>query len=223
LKNFTSSLSKVIRDGETKIILSQDLVPGDILCFESGDIISADSRLIYSSNLELNEALLTGESEYAQKSHMIEYTQSVGMVDRKNMVYSGTKVMKGNGKAIVVCTGMNTEIGKIAQVLSEDQTELTPLQKDLNRLGRIITWICMIISLIVIISGLMAGQPFLEILRTGISLAIGAIPEGLTTILTISLAFGVQRMAKKGAIVKELPCVETLSCADVICTDKLAH
>ncbi|MGB4440353.1 MAG: HAD-IC family P-type ATPase [Sedimentibacter sp.] len=220
LEKYASQTSKVLRDGKMQVILSENLVPGDIIIFESGDIIPADGRLINSSNLQICESSLTGESEFSEKSHKIEYTHNICLADRKNMVYSGTRVMKGNGKAIVVNTGMKTEMGMIANILEDEKIELTPLQKDLNKLSKVISFICISISLVVIISGLLAGQPFLEIIRTGLSLAIGAIPEGLTTILTISLAFGVQRMAAKGAIVKELPSVETLSCADVICTDK---
>ncbi|KAB3525582.1 cation-translocating P-type ATPase [Alkaliphilus serpentinus] len=220
LKKYTSPASKVIRDGKTQMIPSRSLVPGDIISFEAGDIIPADARLISSSNLQLHEASLTGESEAIEKSYKVNYTNDVSLADRKNMVFLGTKVIKGNGKAIVVETGMDTEMGKIAKLLDETQEVLTPLQQDLNRLAKTITWGCVGVSVGVIISGVLGGQPFLEMLRTGVSLAVGAIPEGLSTILTISLAFGVQRMAKKGAIVKQLPSVETLSCADVICTDK---
>lgn len=220
LEKYTAQASRVIRDGKVQVIASENIVPGDIIIFESGDIILADARLIASSNLQLCESSLTGESEFSEKSNKIEYAHNVALADRKNMVYSGTKVMKGNGRAIVVCTGTGTEIGTIAKILKEDKKELTPLQKDLDRLSKIITWICVGISLTVIVSGFLSGRPPLEIIRTGLSLAIGAIPEGLTTILTISLAMGVQRMAAKGAVVRDLPGVETLSCADVICTDK---
>ncbi|KAB3535753.1 cation-translocating P-type ATPase [Alkaliphilus pronyensis] len=220
LEKYTAPVSKVIRDGETKIIPSRNLVPGDIICFEAGDIVPADARLINSSNLQLHEASLTGESEAIEKTYKINYTKDVPLADRKNMVFLGTRVIKGNGKAIVVNTGMNTEMGKIAKLIDETEEVLTPLQKDLNRLAKVITWGCVGISIGVIISGVLGGQPFLEMLRTGVSLAVGAIPEGLSTVLAISLAFGVQRMSKKGAIVKRLPSVETLSCADIICTDK---
>lgn len=220
MEKYTSQTSKVVRDGNVQLISSENLVPGDIIVLEQGDIVPADARLISSSNLKISESSLTGESEYAHKSHKIEYAHNVSLADRRNMVYGGTKVMRGNGRAIVVRTGMNTEMGAIARLLETDKTELTPLQKDLDRLSKIITWICLGISLVVITTGLIAGTPPLEIIKTGLSLAIGAIPEGLTAILTISLALGVQRIASKGAIVKYLPSVETLSCADVICTDK---
>lgn len=220
LRKYSLSMAKVIRDGKMQIIPSRELVHGDIMLFESGDIIPADARIIECSNLMVNEASLTGESEAIEKTHKVKYTADVPLGDRKNMVHMGTNVVKGNGKAIVVETGMNTEIGKIAKMLDQSREELTPLQKDLEGLAKAITFVCIGISFSVILSGVIGGQPFLEILRTGVSLAIGAIPEGLTTVLAISLAFGVQRMAKKGVIVKKLPSVETLSCADVICTDK---
>ncbi|MCG8542305.1 MAG: cation-translocating P-type ATPase [Clostridia bacterium] len=220
LKGYSSPTSKVIRNGKLQMIASRNLVPGDIICFESGDIIPADARLISSSNLKVQEASLTGESEAVEKSYKIKYASNVPLAERKNMVFMGTNVVKGNGRAVIVQTGMNTEMGKIAKMLNESSEELTPLQIDLDRLAKVITWGCVGISAIVTLSGLFAGQPILEMIRTGVSLAIGAIPEGLTTVLAISLAFGVQRMAKKGAIIKKLPCAETLSCADIICTDK---
>lgn len=220
LKQYSSKTTKVMRNGKVQMIPSIDLVPGDIIYFESGDIISADARLIESSNLKVQEATLTGESEAVEKSHKVKYATKVPVSERKNMIFMGTNVVKGNGKAIVVETGMNTEMGKIAKMLNDDNDELTPLQMDLEKLAKVITWVCLGVSGVVVLNGLLSGQPALEMARTGISLAIGAVPEGLTTVLAISLAFGVQRMAKKGAIIKKLPCVETLSCADVICTDK---
>lgn len=220
LKEYSSPESKVIRDGKLQIMPSKDLVPGDVICIESGDTIPADARLIDSTNLKVQEASLTGESEAVEKSHKIKYATDVPLAERKNMIFMGANVVKGNGKAIIVETGMGTEMGKIAKMLNDSEEELTPLQIDLDRLAKAITWGCIGISAVVVLSGLLSGQPALEMVRTGVSLAIGAIPEGLTTVLAISLAFGVQRMAKKGAIIKKLPCVETLSCADVICTDK---
>ncbi|WP_432665514.1 HAD-IC family P-type ATPase [Wukongibacter baidiensis] len=220
LKQYASETSRVIRNGKVQVIPSTDIVPGDIICFEPGDMIPADARLIASSNLKVQEATLTGESEAVEKSHKVKYATDVPVAERKNMIFMGTNVVKGNGKAIVVETGMNTEMGMIAEMLNESNDELTPLQMDLEKLAKVITWGCIGISGVVVLSGLLNGQPALEMVRTGISLAIGAVPEGLTTVLAISLAFGVQRMAKKGAIIKKLPCVETLSCADVICTDK---
>lgn len=220
LKAYSSAKSRVIRDGEVHEIQSNLLVPGDIISFEAGDIIPADARLLESSQLKIDESTLTGESEAVDKSHKICYSTPVTLADRKNVVYMGTTVLKGTGKAVILQTGRNTELGNIAKLIGEDKAEKTPLQKDLDILGKFITWSCLGICGGIMISGLIAGQSFFNMLRTGVSLAIGAIPEGLTSVFTISLAFGVQRMAKKRAIIKRLPSVESLSCVDVICTDK---
>ncbi len=220
LKKHSTSKTKVIRDGKRKEVYSVNIVPGDIIIFEAGNVIPADARLIESSKLRIDEATLTGESEPITKSHKINYASQIPLGDRKNMVFMGTKIVKGRGRAIVVETGMQTKMGQIAGLIKEKKDESTPLQKDLENLGKKISWGCLTICSGIILSGLLSGQPFWQILKTGISLAIGAIPEGLATVLSISLAFGVKRMAKKGAIIKQLPVTETLSCADVICTDK---
>lgn len=220
LKKYSAARTKVIRDGTVQEILSSKLVPGDIISLEAGDLVPADARLLESSNLEVNEANLTGESESVEKSHKVKYTSKVPLADRKNMIFMGTTVVRGTAKAVIVQTGMNTEMGQIAKMIDDSESEATPLQNDLERLGKTITWGCLGVCGGIVLSGLIGGLPFLEMLRTGVSLAIGAIPEGLTAVLTVSLAYGVQRMAKKGAIVKELPSTEILSCANVICTDK---
>ncbi|MBM7614448.1 cation-translocating P-type ATPase [Alkaliphilus hydrothermalis] len=220
LKNYAAPSSRVIRSGQVQQVASRDLVPGDIILFEAGDILPADARIIESFNLEVQESTLTGESEAVSKSAKVEHSTTIPLGDIKNMVFMGTTVVRGNGRAIVVNTGMSTEMGAIAKVLDSDHEEPTPLQRDLMNMAKIITWICIGVSATIVISGILGGQSFVEMLRTGIGLTVGAIPEGLTTILTISLAFGAQRMAKRGAIVKNLPSVESLSCADVICTDK---
>ncbi len=220
LKSYSASKSKVIRDCETHQIASSHLVPGDIILFEAGDIIPADARLIESSQLKIDESSLTGESEAVDKSYKISYSSPVTLGDRKNIVYMGTTVLKGTGKAVVLQTGRNTELGNIAKLIGDDKITKTPLQKDLDGLGKYITWACLGMCGGIMLSGIIGGQSFIHMLRTGVSLAIGAIPEGLTTVFTISLAFGVQRMAKKRAIIKRLPAVESLSCVDVICTDK---
>lgn len=220
LRQYSSAQAKILRDGTIQQIPTREIVPGDILFLEAGNIIPADARLIESANLEINEAALTGESVPVEKSHKINYTSRVPLADRKNMLYMGTTVVKGTAKALVVQTGGNTELGSIAKMVDECAAKLTPLQKDLNHLSRVISYGCLGICGAILLSGVIGGQPFTQMLRTGLSLAIGAIPEGLTSVLTVSLAFGVQRMAKKGAIVKELPATEVLSCADVICTDK---
>lgn len=220
LRKYSAARTKVVREGTIQEILSNQLVPGDIISLEAGDLVPADARLLESSNLKVNEASLTGESEAVEKSCKIKYTHVVPLADQKNMIFMGTTVVRGTAKAIVVQTGMSTEIGQIAKMIDDSEPEPTPLQNDLERLGKTITYGCLGVCAGIVLSGLIGGLPFLEMLRTGVSLAIGAIPEGLTAVLTVSLAYGVQRMAKKGAIVKELPSTEILSCADVICTDK---
>ena len=220
LKQYSSAQTKVMRDRKITTIATRELVPGDVIFLEAGNIIPADARLIESANLEVNEAALTGESQAVEKSHKITYTTPVPLADRKNMLYMGTTIVRGTGTAVIVATGASTELGTIAKMVDTCAQRLTPLQQDLHRLTRTISLCCIGICAGIVVSGLIGGQPFLEMLRTGLTLAIGAIPEGLTTVLTLSLAFGVQRMAKKGAIVKELPATEILSCADVICTDK---
>ena len=220
LKKQSATKACVTRSGKTNTINSRYLVPGDIINLQRGDIVPADCRLITTNNLKIDESSLTGESQAVIKSAKINYPKAVPLTDRKNMLYMGTKIVKGNCKAIVVMTGMKSEIGNIASYIDDDEQNKTPLQKDLEKLAKKITFACIGISAVIMFTGILKGNPSLMMLRTGISLAIGAIPEGLTTILTISLAFGVQRMSKKGAIVKELPAVEILSCVDVICTDK---
>ncbi|WP_083273635.1 cation-translocating P-type ATPase [Geosporobacter ferrireducens] len=220
LKQLSTPTACVIRDGVEKKVSSTQLVPGDVILLESGNTVPADVRLIESYGIEVMEASLTGESNSVSKKVHNLNNKDLPLGDRVNMLYMGTSVIRGRGKALVVSTGMYTEMGKIAAMLNDVKAESTPLQKDLNQLAKIITWGCLGICSLITVGGVLGGHPLLEMLRTGVSLAVGAIPEGLTTVLTISLAFGVQRMAKKNAIVKTLPAVETLSCTKVICTDK---
>lgn len=220
LKQLSAPTACVIRNGIQQKISSIALVPGDLILLEAGNTVPADVRLIESYGLEVMESSLTGESNSISKKVQDLDNPDLPLGDRLNMLYMGTSVIKGRGKALVVSTGMHTEMGKIAAMLNNVQEEPTPLQKDLNHLAKMITWGCLGISSLITLGGVLGGHPLLEMLRTGVSLAVGAIPEGLTTVLTISLAFGVQRMAKKNAIVKTLPAVETLSCTRVICTDK---
>lgn len=220
LKEMSSPMASVIRAGVPLKIPAKQLVPGDVISFEAGDQIPADARLIEAYHLEVIESSLTGESYGVQKQvvDFIDIHFSLG--DRINMIYMGTSVVRGKGKAVIVDTGMGTEMGKIASMLNDTTKERTPLQKDLDKLAKTISIGCLGICGIITLAGILGGHPLFEMLNTGVSLAVGAIPEGLTTVLTISLAFGVQRMAKKSAIVKTLPAVETLSCTKVICTDK---
>ncbi|MBB6217652.1 Ca2+-transporting ATPase [Anaerosolibacter carboniphilus] len=220
LKQMASPSATVLREGKILEIPAIYLVPGDTIYLEAGNSVPADVRLLEGYSLEVDEASLTGESYPVSKFPSNSLDADLTLGDRNNMLYMGTSVVRGKGKAIVVSTGMNTEMGKIAAMLNEAEEERTPLQKDLDKLAKIISMACIGICGIITLGGILGGHPLLEMLNTGVSLAVGAIPEGLTTVLTISLAFGVQRMAKKNAIVKTLPAVETLSCTKVICTDK---
>ena len=220
LSQYSETSCKVVRDGIVKEIPSHNLVPGDLIYLEPGDLVPADARLTDSSNLKIDEAPLTGESYPVEKSHKIKYASRVALAERKNTIYMGTNVVSGTGKALILKTGMKTEMGQIANMIEDSEPDDTPLQKELNHLAKTLTLGCLGVSGGIMLISLLQGRPLLEILRSGISLAIGTVPEGLTAVLAVSLAFGVQRMAKRGAIVKKLPDVESLSCADIICTDK---
>ncbi len=221
LKSLSSPKAIVIRDGETIEINSEDLVVGDIVVLETGRIVPADLRLIESVNLKVDESTLTGESIPIEKNSKDVYSdKSLPLGDRKNMLFMSTLVIYGRGTGIVVETGMNTEIGKIASYLEDSKTELTPLQKKLDVLGKNLGILTIIISVIIIIVGYLQGTKFFEIFLTSISLAVAAIPEGLTAIVAIVLAIGVQRMIKKNAIVRKLSAVETLGSVNIICSDK---
>ncbi|MCX7711583.1 MAG: cation-translocating P-type ATPase [Clostridia bacterium] len=220
LKKVSSPTATLIRNGKRIATAASNVVPGDILSLEAGNIVPADARLIESSNLEVIESSLTGESFPISKQALNILPAETPLPDRSNMIYMGTSVVRGNAKAIVVHTGVHTQMGKIADMMNRSQSEPTPLQKDLERLGKIISLGCLGICSIITLSGVLGGQPAMQMLATGVSLAVGAIPEGLSTVLAISLAFVAQRMAKKKAIVKSTAAVEALSCTKVICTDK---
>lgn len=220
LKNMSVPHARVIRDGAESIIDSAELVPGDIILLEAGDFIPADARLVSSSSLKSEESALTGESVAVEKNAKAEVAEGAPLGDRFNMVYSGCSITYGRGKAVVVGTGMNTEMGKIANLLSDSGTEETPLQQKLAQLGKYLGIIALIACGVIFVIGLVEKMDPLEIFMIAVSLAVSAIPEGLPAIVTIVLAIGVQRMAKKNAIIRRLPAVETLGSASVICSDK---
>ncbi len=219
LKKLISLKATVMRDGEEKKIDASEIVPGDIILLETGDKIAADSRLISIVNLEVQEAALTGESIPVKKDiHSIK--KEVAVADRDNMVFSGTIVTKGHGTAVVTSTGMNTEIGKIARIIQQSRPELTPLQKKLSQLGKFLGLAVIIIAIIVFGIGILTGKPAFVMFLAAIALAVAAIPEGLPAVVTLALSLGVQKMAKKNALVRKLPSVETLGACSVICADK---
>lgn len=220
LQDMNKQTATVIRDGKQLEIDAENLVPGDTLLLESGTMITADARIAEASQLRVEESALTGESEPVMKEadYLGEEDDSLG--DRLNMLYKGSTVVNGRGKAIVTATGMETEMGKIAGLLNSDETQKTPLQKRLNQLGKRISLIALAAAAFVFFIGEMQGEPMLDMFITAISLAVAAVPETLTVIVTLTLAYGVQKMAQKNAIIRRLPAVETLGSANVICSDK---
>ncbi|MBC7088149.1 MAG: cation-translocating P-type ATPase [Tissierellales bacterium] len=220
LKKMASPTAKVIRDGKTIEIDSRELVPGDIVILETGDIVPADLRIIESKNLKIDEASLTGESVAVEKDAEKILEGDVSLGDRVNMAYMSTIVTYGRGIGVVVGTGTNTEIGKIATMIQSFDEEATPLQKKLNQLGKILGIATILICIIVFVDGLIQGRDPLEMFMVSVSLAVAAIPEGLPAIVTIVLAIGMNKMVKRNAIVKKLLAVETLGATSVICTDK---
>lgn len=220
LKKMASPNAKVLRDSKAVVVPANTLIPGDIVLLEAGDIIPADLRLIESSNLKVEEASLTGESVPVEKKANESFDKEVSLGDRHNMAYMSTIVTYGRGKGIVVGTGHDSEIGKIATMIQSFEDETTPLQKKLNQLGKVLGVSTILICVLVFGIGLLQKREALEMFMVAISLAVAAIPEGLPAIVTIVLAIGMNRMVKRNAIVKRLLAVETLGCTTVICSDK---
>ena len=219
LKNMNAPHSYVLRNSKKEKILAKELVPGDIIFIEAGDIIPADIRWIETNQVIVDESALTGESVPVEKNEAFIGAKELPLGERDNMGYSSTIVGNGTGMGIVTATGMKTEIGMIAQLLDTEELE-TPLKKKLNHVGKVLSILGIIISILIFIIGICYGKDMLSILMIAISLAISVIPEGLPATVTVVMAIGVQRMAKKHALVKNLPAVETLGSASVICTDK---
>ncbi len=220
LQKMAAPNAKVLRNGNIEVIPSSNIVPGDIVILETGDIIPADLRLIESSNLKVEEASLTGESVPVEKDANITFNEDAPLGDRANMAYSSTIVSYGRGKGIVVGTGHDTEIGKIASMIQTYENESTPLQRKLNQLGKVLGIVVLAVCFVVFSLGLLQGRDLLEMFMTAISLAVAAIPEGLAAIVTIVLALGMNRMVQRNAIVKKLLSVETLGTTTYICSDK---
>lgn len=220
LKNLSSPTAMVRRNGKIMEIPAAELVAGDIVILEAGRIIPADLRLLQSVNLKIEESALTGESVPVDKDANFLASGEVGIGDRINMAFSSTSVAYGRGEGVVVYTGMGTEIGKIATMLNESEEELTPLQKRLNDLGKVLGIVAVVIIVAMFGIAVVQGRDMIEMLITAISLAVAAIPEGLTAVVTIVLALGVQRMVKVNTIVRKLPAVETLGAVSTVCSDK---
>ncbi len=220
LKNMSAPHARVIRDGKETMIAAADLVPGDIIRLEAGDFVPADARLLHSVSLKSEESALTGESVPSEKDAEAAITEKAPLGDRKNMVFSGCSITYGTAIAVVTATGMDTEMGKIANLLDHEEENQTPLQQKLAKLGKYLGIMALVACAIIFVVGLANGIPVLEIFMTAVSLAVSAIPEGLPAIVTIVLSIGVQRMVKKNALIRRLPAVETLGSASVICSDK---
>ena len=220
LKNMSAPHARVLRDGKEEMIDAVGLVPGDIILLEAGDFIPADARLLKSSQLKCEESALTGESLPVEKDADAIVKQEAALGDRINMVYTGCSVTYGSATAVVCATGMETEMGKIATLLHDEEEGQTPLQAKLAQLGQYLGIVAIAACMIIFVVGVFNGIEMMEIFMTAISLAVSAIPEGLPAIVTIVLSIGVQRMVKKNAIIRSLPAVETLGSASVICSDK---
>lgn len=231
LQEMAAATTKVIRDGKHLSVKSEDLVKGDVIILEAGDAVPADCRIFECASMKVEEAALTGESVPVNKTDetLESQTGEVALGDRKNMVYMGSTVVYGRGKAVVVGTGMDTEMGKIADAIAQAEDSETPLQKKLNQLSKVLTWlvlgICVFIFAFQIVMSLVNGNSItfdlaLTVFMTAVSLAVAAIPEGLAAVVTIVLSMGVTNMSKKNAIIRKLTAVETLGCAQIICSDK---
>lgn len=220
LKSMSAPHARVIRDGVEKVIDAAFLVPGDIIRLEAGDFIPADARLLKSVSLKSEESALTGESVPSEKDANAEVPENAPLGDRSNMVFSGCSITYGTATAVVTATGMETEMGKIANLLDSESDTQTPLQKKLAQLGKYLGIVALIACAIIFVVGIANGIPVMEIFMTAVSLAVSAIPEGLPAIVTIVLSIGVQRMVKQNALIRRLPAVETLGSAGVICSDK---
>ncbi|MCL5998574.1 MAG: HAD-IC family P-type ATPase, partial [Chloroflexi bacterium] len=224
LKAMSAATATVVRSGERREVPSAEIVPGDILLIEEGDTIAADARLLHVTGLQTAEAALTGESLPVTKD-VGPIAEKAGVGDRRNMVFSGTAATYGRGKAIVTTTGMQTEMGHVAGLLQQAEETVTPLQEEIDRVGNLLGRAVVVIAVVIIATilvtqGVSSISAVVDVLILGVSLAVAAVPEGLATILTVVLALGVQRTAKRNAIIRKLAAVETLGSATVIATDK---
>lgn len=211
--------NNVIREGIKQNIDVRKVVPGDIIELEAGDYVSADCRIITSESLEVNESTLTGESKSIKKDAQ-DINEEKELYERKNMVYAGCNVTNGHALVLVCSTAMNTELGKIGASLMNNKNELTPLQKKVNQISKVLTYIILGIIIVMMIVGLIKKNDFFDILMLSISLAVAAIPEGMSSVITIILSLGMSEMAKRNVIIRKMSSVETLGSTDIICSDK---
>lgn len=220
LKEMTRNTAKVIRDGQIKEISSENLVPGDIIYLEEGDLITGDGSLVKSTNFAAIESALTGESESVEKTEDFISEADTPLGDQKNRVFTGTAVTRGNAYVLITETGMKTELGKISQMIQSSEKTQTPLEKQLKRLGQLFIFFAVVVAFAVTLLGIYQGEELYFIIKLGIIIAIAAVPEALPAVSTITLALGMKTMAQNAALVKSLPAVETLGSTTIICTDK---
>ena len=219
LARLAAPRARVVRGGASALVPACEVVRGDLLILDAGDLVAADARLLESSELRVDEAPLTGESEPVEK-HTALLAAETPLADRRNQTFLGTSIAAGSGRALVVATGMQTEVGQIARLLESASSGETPLQRKLDQVARRLLWACLAIVLLVFALGWLRGSPLLDLFLGGVSLAVAAVPEGLPAVVTVALALGVQRMVRRHALVRRIPSVETLGSTQVICTDK---
>jgi Ca2+-transporting ATPase len=220
LREMAAPTATVIRDGQEERIPAHDIVPGDLIVLATGDKVPADARLTQAVNLQTIEAPLTGESAPVEKHSAAIPEEQLPAGDQKNIAFAGTAVTYGRGRALIVATGMSTEFGKIARMLQDVDTARTPLQGNLDRIGKSLARAAFVVVFVIVALGLFRGQPFVEMLIFGVALAVAVVPEALPAVVTISLALGVKRMVRRNALIRRLPAVETLGSTSVICSDK---
>ena len=220
LQKMSAPLAKVFRDGEMTRLETAQLVPGDIIVLEAGDLVPADARILACANLKADESAMTGESVPVNKAAVDSLPEETVLGDRKNMVISSTVITNGRATCVVTATGMDTEVGRIAKMLTDQGDTTTPLQRKMGEISKTLSFVCLAVCAVMFGVGILYRHEILDMFMSAVSLAVAAIPEGLPAIVTIVLALGVQRMVKHNAIVKTLPAVETLGCAGVICSDK---
>jgi Ca2+-transporting ATPase len=220
LKRLSAPLVRARRSGQVREVSARTLVPGDVVLLETGNVVPADGRLSQSTNLRVQEAALTGESEAVEKDAAVVFETERALADRRNMVFSGTVVAYGHGEALITATGMATELGTIAGLIQSVKEEQTPLQRRLDWLGKVLAVAALVLVVVIFALGVLRGEAWPEMLLTAVSLAVAAIPEALTAVVTIALSLGAQRMLQRRALIRQLPAVETLGSVNVICTDK---